>query len=78
MTVRTFFTTTIFKAQLTDPALLTALAHTARTLAAEERAGRVWSRENRYKDYSSYASLGDLPRRDPDIAALAHWLESLP
>lgn len=73
--IRTLFTTPIYEAQLADPALLTALAHTARTLASDDRAGRTWSRDNRYKGYTSYASLDDLPRRDPDVAALVRILD---
>lgn len=75
MTIRTLFTTPIYEAQLDHPALLEALAHMARTLAQDDRAGRVWSREHRYKGYTSYASLDDLPRRDPDVAALVRILD---
>jgi uncharacterized protein (TIGR02466 family) len=32
-------------------------------LAAEDEAGRAWSREHGYGGYTSYASLNDLPRR---------------
>ncbi len=73
--IRTLFTTPIYQAQLADPALLAALAHAARTFAADDRAGRAWSRDNRYKGYTSYASLDDLPRRDPDVAALVRILD---
>lgn len=73
--IRTLFTTPIYEARLANPALLTALAHTARTLANEDCAGRAWSREHRYKGYTSYASLDDLPRRDPDVAALVRILD---
>lgn len=34
-----------------------------RMLAAEDHAGRAWSREHGYRGYTSYASLDDLPRR---------------
>ncbi len=75
MTIRTLFTTPIYEAQFADAAVLTALAHTARTLAQDDRAGRAWSRDNRYKGYTSYASLDDLPRRDPDVAVLVRILD---
>jgi uncharacterized protein (TIGR02466 family) len=75
MTIRTLFTTPVYEAQLDDAALLDALAHMARTLASEDRAGRAWSRAHRYKGYTSYASLDDLPRRDPDVAALVRSLD---
>jgi hypothetical protein len=34
------------------------------------RAGRRWSRDKAYKGYTSYASLNDLPKRDPAFAEL--------
>lgn len=75
MTIRTLFTTPIYEAQLDNPALLDALAHMARSLAAADRAGRAWSRAHGYRGYTSYASLDDLPRRDPDAAALVRMLD---
>ena len=75
MTIRTLFTTPIYEAQLDDLTLLAALAHMAHSLAEDDRAGRAWSREHRYKGYTSYASLDDLPRRDPDVATLVRILD---
>ncbi len=75
MTIRTLFTTPLYEAQLGKPDLLNALAHMARTLAQDDRAGRAWSRTHRYRGYTSYASLDDLPRRDPDVAALVRILD---
>ena len=37
-------------------------------------AGRRWSKEHHYSGYTSYASLNDLPRRDPAFASLAKLL----
>ena len=37
-------------------------------LAEEDGAGRRWSREHGYRGYTSYASLNDLPARDPAFA----------
>ena len=37
-------------------------------LASDDEAGRRWSREHHYAGYTSYASLNDLPRRDPAFA----------
>lgn len=45
------------------------------TLAAEDKAGRAWCRDNGYKGYTSYASLGDLPMRDPAFEALRKALD---
>jgi uncharacterized protein (TIGR02466 family) len=74
MTVRSLFVTQLYEAELGDPALLDELAHSIRTFAADDQAGRRWSRDKGYKGYTSYASLNDLPRRDPAFAALAKVL----
>ena len=74
MTSRALFVTHLYEAELGDPALLDALAHSIRTLAADDNAGRRWSRDKGYRGYTSYASLDDLPRRDPAFADLAKWL----
>lgn len=65
MTIRTLFATRLYQAAIDDEALLDALAHSIRTLASDDAAGRRWSEEKGYKGYTSYASLNDLPRRDP-------------
>ena len=74
MTARTLFVTRLYEAELADPALLADLAHSIRTLAADDTAGRRWSRDHGYKGYTSYASLDDLPRRDPAFADLSRLL----
>ena len=74
MTVRSLFVTQLYEAELGDPALLDELAHSIRTFAADDQAGRRWSRDKGYKGYTSYASLDDLPRRDPAFADLAKVL----
>jgi uncharacterized protein (TIGR02466 family) len=53
---------------------LAELAHSIHTLAEEDTAGRRWAKEHGYKGYTSYASLNDLPRRDPVFADLARHL----
>ena len=74
MTSRTLFVTHLYEAELGDHALLADLAHSIRTLAADDTAGRRWSRDKGYKGYTSYASLDDLPRRDPAFADLGRAL----
>ncbi len=74
MSGRTLFVTQLYEAELGDPGLLDELAHSIRTLAADDRAGRRWSRDKGYKGYTSYASLDDLTRRDPAFADLAKLL----
>ncbi len=73
MPVRHLFATQVFEADA-DPALLPDLAHSIRSLARDDAAGRRWSKEHLYPGYTSYASLDDLPRRDPAFAGLAKAL----
>jgi uncharacterized protein (TIGR02466 family) len=40
------------------------------SIAEEDVAGQRWCKEKGYRGYTSYASLNDLPKRDPSIAAL--------
>jgi uncharacterized protein (TIGR02466 family) len=69
--VRALFLTPLYEAELGDEQLLAELAHSIRSLAEDDEAGRRWARENAYAGYTSYASLNDLPRRDPAFADLA-------
>ncbi len=73
--IRDLFVTRLYEAELGDEALLGELARSVRSLAADDRAGQRWAREHGYKGYTSYASLDDLPRRDPIIAALTRPLQ---
>lgn len=74
MTSRSLFVTKLYEAQIGDDALLDQLAHSIRSLATDDAAGRRWSRDKGYKGYTSYASLNDLPRRDPAFADLQRLL----
>jgi uncharacterized protein (TIGR02466 family) len=74
MAVRSLFPTLLYEAELGDQAMLGALGHSIRSLARDDRAGIGWSRGKGYAGYTSYASLNDLPRRDPVIADLAKLL----
>ena len=74
MPVRSLFATRLYEAEFGDDALLADLAHSIRTLSKDDDAGRRWSAEHRYAGYTSYASLNDLPKRDPAIADLAKVL----
>lgn len=65
---RSLFATRLYEAQIDDPALLDDLAHSIRTFAEDDQAGRRWSQDKGYTGYTSYASLNDLPRRDPAFA----------
>ena len=72
--VRDLFVTRLFEAEVADQRLLGELAHSIRSLADDDAAGRRWSRDHRYAGYTSYASLNDLPKRDPAFAELAKLL----
>ena len=74
MSVRSLFVTKLYEADLGNDELLEELAHSIRSLAADDLAGQRWSQEHRYTGYTSYASLNDLPRRDPAFADLAKVL----
>ena len=71
---RSLFATQLYDAELGDDALIAELAHSIHSLARDDQAGRVWSKDHRYAGYTSYASLNDLPRRDPAFAALSKLL----
>ena len=75
MPVRSLFVTQLYEAELGNDDLLGELAHSIRALADGDAAGRDWSRAHRYAGYTSYASLNDLPRRDPAFAELAKVLK---
>ena len=74
MTTRYLFATQLYEAELGATDLLADLAHSIRTLAQDDEAGRRWSDEHRYSGYTSYASLNDLPKRDPAFAELTKLL----
>lgn len=72
--IRRLFPTLLYQADI-DQALLGDLAHSIRSLASDDQAGRRWSKDHGYAGYTSYASLDDLPRRDPAFADLAKLLD---
>jgi uncharacterized protein (TIGR02466 family) len=72
--VRSLFVTKLYEAEIGDPALLSELAHSIRSLARDDVAGRSWSKAHHYAGYTSYASLDDLPLRDPTVGRLAKLL----
>ena len=74
MTSRTLFATRFYEGDLGDDTLVAELEEACQALAAEDQAGRRWSREHNYRGYTSYASLNDLPTRDPRFADLVRLL----
>ncbi len=73
--MRTLFATLLYEQPLGDPDLLEALEDSCLQLAEDDSAGRRWCRENHYRGYTSYASLDDLPIRDPNFADLKRLLD---
>ena len=74
MTTRTLFATRFSETALNDDALLGELGEACRDLAAQDRAGQAWSKAHGYRGYTSYASLDDLPARDPRFGDLVRHL----
>ena len=74
MAVRQLFPTLLYEDTIPDP-LVAELERSVRTLAEDDAAGRRWSRAHGYRGYTSYASLDDLPRRDPAFADLKRVLD---
>jgi uncharacterized protein (TIGR02466 family) len=72
---RPLFATLFSEGALGDERLLAELEEACRALAAEDEAGRRWSRAHNYRGYTSYASLDDLPMRDPRFAELVRLLD---
>jgi len=73
--IASLFVTKLYRAALDDAALNGELARSCRAIAAEDAAGQAWSRAQGYKGYTSYASLNDLPKRDPAFARLRQHLD---
>ena len=74
MTVRSLFATRLYEGALNDNDFVEELDHACRVLAEDDRAGRAWSKAHGYRGYTSYASLDDLPQRDPTFGELAKRL----
>lgn len=70
MSIRKLFATPFYEGTLDDAALLAELEASVRLLAKEDKAGQGWCAAHGYQGYTSYASLNDLPQRDPAFADL--------
>lgn len=74
--IQTLFVTKLYRAQLAGAAALNGdLAKSCKAIASDDAAGKAWSKEKGYRGYTSYASLNDLPQRDPTFAALKRELD---
>ena len=74
MNTRSLFATRFYDGALDDGQLLADLEDACLALAAQDRAGQRWARDHRYRGYTSYASLNDLPQRDPRFTDLVRKL----
>ncbi len=74
MPIRHLFATPFYQDTLDDPGFVEELEDSCLMLAADDVAGRRWSKEKGYRGYTSYASLADLPQRDPVFADLVRRL----
>jgi uncharacterized protein (TIGR02466 family) len=74
MPARALFTTLFYEGSIDDPGFLAELEEACRALSREDQAGRRWSSDHNYRGYTSYASLNDLPARDPRFADLVRHL----
>ncbi len=71
------FSTSIYSAKLGGTRakpFLDDLRASCLSISREDKAGQAWSKEAGYKGYTSYASLDDLPLRDPTFAELCERL----
>ena len=74
MPTRSLFATRFYEGEIGRPALTAELETACRALAREDGAGRRWSSGHGYRGYTSYASLNDLPTRDPSFGELVRLL----
>ena len=75
MTIKTLFTTPFYEGQIDNADLVEELESSCRALARDDGAGQTWSKEHGYPGYTSYASLNDLPVRDPAFEDLRRILD---
>lgn len=79
MATRTLFPTLIYEADLAEgsaaDSLRDQLEAACLDLADQDVAGQAWSEANGYAGYTSYASLDDLPLRDPIFGDLKRRLD---
>ena len=76
MTTRTLFATRFYEGMIDDGDLIADLDAAALDLAEQDRAGRGWCKAHAYPGYTSYASLDDLPVRNPVFADLRRVLDA--
>ncbi|GGD24434.1 2OG-Fe(II) oxygenase-related protein [Sinisalibacter lacisalsi] len=77
--IKSLFVTRLYRAALSEhgPAVDSdALEAECLAIAEDDEAGQLWSAENGYPGYTSYASLADLPWRSPVFADVKAALDA--
>ncbi|MGE3141939.1 MAG: TIGR02466 family protein [Hyphomonadaceae bacterium] len=69
------FATQLYRARL-DAALAGVLKEACHAIARDDAAGAAWAKAHGYRGYTSYASLNDLPARDPAFAEAKRALDA--
>src|ERR1700753_3867195 len=72
--IQLLFPTQLYRAQ--SRGSNAALRKACLAIARDDRAGQRWSRDNKYRGYTSYASLDDLTLRAPEFAGLKLHLDA--
>jgi uncharacterized protein (TIGR02466 family) len=72
--IENLFVTRVYRAEAAGIAP-DVVARACRAIAAEDKAGKAWSKAKAYKGYTSYASLTDLPERAPEFGDLKRIIE---
>lgn len=75
MSTRSLFASLLYQAELGDEGLIAELDAACTGLARDDMAGRRWAKAHGYRGYTSYASLNDLPVRDPAFGDLKRLLD---
>jgi len=73
--IRSLFPTPFYEGEINNPALIKEVEDSCRQIAIDDKAGRAWSKEKGYPGYTSYASLNDLPLRDPAFDDLKRLID---
>ena len=71
------FSTPLYRAKLSEVGEIDMLEleNSCWSIAQDDEAGQIWSEENNYPGYTSYASLSDLTWRSPIFENLKHILD---
>lgn len=74
--IATLFITKLYRDRIVGAeGLNVELKRACKAIAADDAAGIAWSKAHSYRGYTSYASLDDLPKRDPTFASLKRELD---